>query len=128
MSDSVDLGIDVSDVWHGPPFPLEARATRPRPRADQLRVVLLLQRSRRQSVARSGSHRPPARPDRHHGNGFTSVADLEGALRRAEAAHVEHQKRQGRSHLFHRSSQDEDWPAWYAAYMEAEQDGGDLPS
>jgi catechol 2,3-dioxygenase-like lactoylglutathione lyase family enzyme len=35
-------GIDVSDIWHGPPFPVEARQTRPRPRAHQLRVVLLL--------------------------------------------------------------------------------------
>ena len=34
----------------------------------------------------------------------------------------------GRSHLFHRSSQDEDWPAWYAAYMAAEQAGTDLPA
>ena len=41
---------------------------------------------------------------------------------------VEHQKRTGRSHLFHRSSQDEDWPAWYAAYMVAEQAGTDMPA
>jgi hypothetical protein len=27
-----------------------------------------------------------------------------------------------------RSAQDEDWPAWYAAYMVAEQAGTDLPS
>ena len=31
------------------------------------------------------------------------------------AAHVEHQKRTGRPHLFYRSSQDESWPAWYGA-------------
>jgi hypothetical protein len=34
----------------------------------------------------------------------------------------------GRSHLFHRSSQDENWPAWYASYMAAEQAGSDLPA
>ena len=60
--------------------------------------------------------------------GFASTADLAGALQRAEAAHAEHQKRMGRSHLFHRSGQDEDWPAWYAAYMAAEQAGTDLPT
>ena len=56
-----------------------------------------------------------------------SASDLEAALRRAEAAHAEHEKRNGRSHLFHRSTQNGDWPAWYAAYMVAEQTGTDLP-
>jgi hypothetical protein len=49
--------------------------------------------------------------------GYVSTADLEAALRRAEAAHSEHQ-----------SDQHEDWPAWYASYMVAEQAGTDLPS
>ena len=47
--------------------------------------------------------------------------DLETALWRTEAAHIEHQKRAG-------SSQDENWPAWYASYMVAEQAGSDLPA
>jgi catechol 2,3-dioxygenase-like lactoylglutathione lyase family enzyme len=47
---------------------------------------------------------------------FTSTADLAGALRRAEAAHAEHERRTGR--------RDEDWPDWYAAHMVAEQVGG----
>ncbi len=51
---------------------------------------------------------------------FTSVADLIGALRRAAAAHGEHEKRLGRP--------DPDWPQWYAAYMAAEQTGQPLPS
>ena len=62
------------------------------------------------------------------GTAFASTADLAGALRRAEAAHAEHHKRPGRSHLFHRPGQDEDWPAWYAAYLVAEQAGTDLPA
>jgi hypothetical protein len=57
-----------------------------------------------------------------------STADLEGALRRAEAAHAEREKRTGGSHLFHRSNHEEDWPAWYAAYMVAEQAGTKAPS
>ena len=58
---------------------------------------------------------------------FASEADLTSALQRAEAAHVKHQEGTGRSHLLHRSVQDDNWPAWYAAYMAAEQAGTDLP-
>jgi hypothetical protein len=51
-------------------------------------------------------------------------------LRRAAAAHAEHDKHAGRSHLFDRPGPDEDWPAWYAAYLAAyqaaEQAGTDL--
>ena len=42
--------------------------------------------------------------------------------------HREHEKGNGRSHLFHRADPDTNWPAWYAAYMVAEQAGTDLPS
>ena len=42
------------------------------------------------------------------------------ALRRAEAAHGEHEKRTG--------ERDADWPDWYAAYMVAEQAGTELPT
>jgi catechol 2,3-dioxygenase-like lactoylglutathione lyase family enzyme len=51
---------------------------------------------------------------------FTSVGDLAGALRRAAAAHGEHEARIGQA--------DPDWPDWYAAYMVAEQAGTDLPA
>jgi hypothetical protein len=62
--------------------------------------------------------------------GYVSAADLEAALRRAEAAHAEHEKHNCyHGGLRHRHAQrrDEDWPAWYAAYMVAEQSGTDLP-
>jgi catechol 2,3-dioxygenase-like lactoylglutathione lyase family enzyme len=51
---------------------------------------------------------------------FASAADLAGALRRAEAAHGEHEKRTGQ--------RDENWPDWYAEYMVAEEAGSELPS
>jgi catechol 2,3-dioxygenase-like lactoylglutathione lyase family enzyme len=51
---------------------------------------------------------------------FASTADLASALRRAEAAHGEHEKRTGQ--------RDANWPDWYAAYMVAEQAGTELPS
>ena len=50
---------------------------------------------------------------------FASPNDLASALRRAEAAHGEHEKRTGQ--------RDANWPDWYAAYMVAEQSGKDLP-
>jgi len=50
---------------------------------------------------------------------FSSPADLAGALRRAAAAHGEHEKLTGKH--------DENWPDWYAEFMVAEQSGRDLP-
>jgi predicted enzyme related to lactoylglutathione lyase len=51
---------------------------------------------------------------------FGSAGDLASAFRRAEAAHGQHEKRIGQ--------RDENWPAWYAAYMVAEQAGTELPT
>ena len=62
--------------------------------------------------------RHPGRIDRD-GTTFASAHDLASALRRAAAAHDEHEKRNGQ--------RDANWPAWYAAYMAAEQAGTELP-
>ena len=51
---------------------------------------------------------------------FTSSTELAGALRRAEAAHGEYEKRIGK--------RDADWPSWFAEYMIREQAGQPLPS
>ena len=51
---------------------------------------------------------------------FSSVSDLANAMRRAEAAHGEHEKRTGQA--------DANWPDWYASYMIAEQAGTELPT
>jgi catechol 2,3-dioxygenase-like lactoylglutathione lyase family enzyme len=50
---------------------------------------------------------------------FISASDLASALRRAEAAHGEHEKRTGQ--------RDENWSEWYSAYIVAEQAGAKLP-
>jgi catechol 2,3-dioxygenase-like lactoylglutathione lyase family enzyme len=50
---------------------------------------------------------------------YPSAYDLAQALRRAEAAHGEHEKRTG--------ERDADWPSWYAEYMVAEQAGTEVP-
>ena len=51
---------------------------------------------------------------------FASVADLAATLRRAAAAHGEHEKRTGGEH-------DVNWPDWYAEYIVNEQAGKPLP-
>jgi catechol 2,3-dioxygenase-like lactoylglutathione lyase family enzyme len=51
---------------------------------------------------------------------FASANDLASALRRAAAAHGQHEKRIGAA--------DPNWPDWYAAYMVAEQTGTELPT
>jgi catechol 2,3-dioxygenase-like lactoylglutathione lyase family enzyme len=51
---------------------------------------------------------------------FASSSDLATALRRAAAAHGEHEKRTGGQH-------DENWPDWYADYIVKEQAGKELP-
>jgi catechol 2,3-dioxygenase-like lactoylglutathione lyase family enzyme len=50
---------------------------------------------------------------------FASAKDLASAMRRASAAHGEHEKRIGAA--------DPNWPDWYAAHMVAEQAGTELP-
>jgi catechol 2,3-dioxygenase-like lactoylglutathione lyase family enzyme len=50
---------------------------------------------------------------------YASASDLASALRRAEAAHGEHEKRIGKA--------DANWPDWYAEYMVREQAGEELP-
>jgi catechol 2,3-dioxygenase-like lactoylglutathione lyase family enzyme len=52
---------------------------------------------------------------------FASANDLAEAFRRAEAAHGKYEARIGQG-------RDANWPDWYAAYMVAEQSGGELPS
>ena len=50
---------------------------------------------------------------------FGSTSDLAGALRRAAAAHGQHEKRIGQA--------DPNWPDWYADYVVREQSGQELP-
>ena len=59
--------------------------------------------------------RLPGRIDR-----ATTTIVLVSALRRAAAAHGEHEKRIGGA--------DANWPDWYAEYMVAEQGGAELPT
>ena len=51
---------------------------------------------------------------------YSSAADLAAALRRAGAAHGEHEERNGGEY-------DTNWPDWYAEYLVREQSGEELP-
>ena len=51
---------------------------------------------------------------------YESVEDLAEALRRAEAAHGEHEQPTGEA--------DPNWPDWYALYMVRERAGEELPT
>jgi catechol 2,3-dioxygenase-like lactoylglutathione lyase family enzyme len=51
---------------------------------------------------------------------YSSSDELASALRRAAAAHGEHETRIGH--------EDPDWPAWYAEFMVREQSGKELPT
>ena len=63
----------------------------------------------------------PNDPGPAHADGttFTSSTELADALRHAEVAHGEHEKRIGHA--------DADWPDWYADYMVREHAGEPLP-
>jgi catechol 2,3-dioxygenase-like lactoylglutathione lyase family enzyme len=121
-------GIDGSDIWHGPPFPVEARQPGPDPeRTSYGSFFSFTDPDGNTWLVQEVTTRLPGRIIAADA-AFSSPADLESALRRAEAAHREHEKHAGRSHVFHRSGQEENWSAWYAAYMVAEQAGTDRPA
>jgi catechol 2,3-dioxygenase-like lactoylglutathione lyase family enzyme len=126
--DLASRDIDTSEIWHGPPFPAEARQPGPDPqRTSYGSFFSFTDPDGNTWLVQEVTSRLPGRVDAA-APAFASTADLASALRRAEAAHAEHHKRTGRSHLLHRQGQDEDWPAWYAAYLAAEQAGTDLPA
>jgi catechol 2,3-dioxygenase-like lactoylglutathione lyase family enzyme len=116
-SQLANCGADVSEVFHRG-GPEEGRVNGPDPA--------------RRSYASFASFSDPdgnswliqevtARlPGRVEDTTFTSSIELAAALRRAEAAHGEHEKRTGQ--------RDADWPNWYAEYIVREQAGKQLPS
>jgi hypothetical protein len=116
----VGRGIDVSDIWHGPPFPVEARQPGTDPEHTSYGSYFSLTDPDGNTwLVQEVTTRLPGRINAGE-TSYVSAADLEAALRRAEAAHGEHVAQSGES--------DDDWPAWYAAFMVAEQIGKDPPS
>jgi catechol 2,3-dioxygenase-like lactoylglutathione lyase family enzyme len=108
-------GVEVSDIWHGPPFPVEARQPGPDPeRTSYGSFFSIADPDRNTWLAQEVTIRRPGRMNAAE-TSYVSTADLASALRRAEAAH-------------RASGKDDDWPTWYATYMVAEQAGTDLPT
>jgi catechol 2,3-dioxygenase-like lactoylglutathione lyase family enzyme len=112
----VDASIEVSEIFHfGPNGPVGG----PDPERGSYRSLATFSDPDGNGwILQEITTRLPGRIDTGV-TSFGSANDLASALRRAEAAHGEHEKRTGQ--------RDANWPDWYAAYMAAEQTGGELP-
>jgi catechol 2,3-dioxygenase-like lactoylglutathione lyase family enzyme len=110
-------GIEVTEIWHGPPFPVEARQPGPDPeRTSYGSFFAFADPDGNTWLAQEVTTRLPGRMNDAE-TGYASAADLASALRRAEAAHG-----------LRGSGHDDDWSSWYANYMVAEQAGTEVPS
>jgi catechol 2,3-dioxygenase-like lactoylglutathione lyase family enzyme len=114
-----DRGVDVSEVFHraGPGKP---PLSGPEPtRRSYASFASFSDPDGNRWLVQEVTARLPGRVDADDTT-FTSSTELAAALRRASAAHGEHEKRTGQH--------DADWPDWYAEYMVREQAGKPLPS
>ena len=120
-------GVDVSDVFHPEapgaqfqPDGASGRASGPAPdHASYSSFATFSDPDGNGWLLQEITARLPGRIDAAQ-TSYASAADIEGALRRAAAAHGEHEARTGEA--------DANWPVWYAAYMAAESAGTELPS
>ncbi|MFM0227130.1 VOC family protein [Paraburkholderia dipogonis] len=121
----VERGIDVSEVFHdaGGLFHHageEGRVSGPQPeRRSYGSFASFSDPDGNGWVFQEVTTRLPGRVDARITT-FASAIELAGALRRAAAAHGEHEKLSGQH--------DENWPDWYADYIVAEQAGTQLPT
>jgi hypothetical protein len=110
-------GVEVSEVFHRAHG---GRVSGPDPqRRTYASYATFSDPDRNSWLLQEVTARLPGRVDAD-GTTFTSSTEIATALRRAAAAHGEHEKRIGR--------QDPDWPDWYADYIVREQAGKPLPS
>jgi catechol 2,3-dioxygenase-like lactoylglutathione lyase family enzyme len=115
----VDRGIAASEVFHitGPGKP---PISGPDPqRHSYASYVSFSDPDGNNWLLQEVTQRLPGRVDSNETT-YASLSDLANAMRRAETAHGEHEKRTGQ--------RDADWPSWYAEYMIAEQSGKPLPT
>jgi catechol 2,3-dioxygenase-like lactoylglutathione lyase family enzyme len=117
-SELIAYGVDVSEVFHrgGP----AGRLSGPDPeRRSYASFVSFADPDGNSWLLQEVTVRLPGRVQMDVTQ-FTSAAELAGALRRAEAAHGEHEKRTGQ--------RDANWADWYAEYIVREQTGRELPT
>jgi catechol 2,3-dioxygenase-like lactoylglutathione lyase family enzyme len=113
-------GVAVSEVFHGSPFNPAARVSGPDPeRASYKSYAAFEDPDGNGWLLQEITTRLPGRLDSGETT-YASPGDLAGAMRRASAAHEQHERRTGEA--------DANWPDWYAEYMAAEQSGAELPS
>ena len=111
----VASGINASEVFHGSPFSPAGRISGPDPEHQSYRSYVSFEDPDGNGwIVQEVTHRLPGRVDPETTT-FGSANDLASAIRRAAAAHSEHEKR------------DANWPEWYAAYIAAERAGTELP-
>jgi catechol 2,3-dioxygenase-like lactoylglutathione lyase family enzyme len=109
-------GIEVSEVFHPGPG---GRVSGPDPEhRSYLSFVSFSDPDGNSWLFQEVTTRLPGRID-PAATSFGSASDLASAMRRASAAHGEHEKRIGEA--------DANWPDWYADYMVREQAGTELP-
>jgi catechol 2,3-dioxygenase-like lactoylglutathione lyase family enzyme len=115
----IDRGADVSEVFHraGPGKP--PISGRDPERRSYFSYATFSDPDGNSWLLQEVTTRLPGRIDAAE-TAFASAADLASALRRAAAAHGEHEKRTSGPH--------DDWPEWYAEHMVREQAGKPLPS
>jgi catechol 2,3-dioxygenase-like lactoylglutathione lyase family enzyme len=112
-------GVHASEVFHGSPFSPAGRISGPDPERLSYRSYVSFEDPDGNAwIVQEVTHRAPGRIDSATTT-FASANDLASAMRRAAAAHGEHEKRNGQ--------RDANWPDWYAAYIAAEQAGTELP-
>jgi catechol 2,3-dioxygenase-like lactoylglutathione lyase family enzyme len=110
-------GADASEVFHrgGP----KGRVSGPDPaRASYASFVSFTDPDGNSWLVQEVTARLPGRVSAD-GTTFNSAAELAGALRRAEIAHGEHEKRTGK--------RDANWADWYSEYIIRAQTGRELP-
>jgi catechol 2,3-dioxygenase-like lactoylglutathione lyase family enzyme len=113
----VNAGIDVSEIFHlGPNGPVNGPDPEHRTYSS---LATFSDPDGNSWLLQEITTRLPGRIDTGV-TSFGSARDLASAMRRAEAAHGEHEKRLG-------GQRDANWSDWYAAYIAAEQSGGELP-
>jgi catechol 2,3-dioxygenase-like lactoylglutathione lyase family enzyme len=112
-----DRGVEVSEIFHR--SPTREKLVGPDPqRRSYASFVSFRDPDGNSWLVQEVTARLPGRLSTE-GTAFKSARALAAALRRAEAAHGEHEKRTGQK--------DANWPDWYAQYIVSEQAKAPLP-